>query len=245
MSVKHITRWAVAVIFILVMAVTIAIILLASDSDDRTDKFWISCGFLLFSELLLGISIIHIAGSKTKDMPFKAGQIVVTVIYFFITLSLTMTVGRFLSIKNHIIVQLIMMLFVSTCIILFAVAQFARRNSDNLAIINAESKSKFCKLLSDFIEDIRLMPSQDKMSLALSELYRIADNAQYGAESISGSESIDNAIFEQIGKLKEISKNFSQTSDSVLQDESHLFQQNTQKLKYLLEQRELTIKQLR
>ena len=230
----------------LILIVTAAIMLLKSNSETRTNLFWISFGFLLFSEFLMGLNFADIAGSGSgKGMPFKVAQGGVSTTYFFFALIMAVLVGKFHSVTTYSITQMIPALGVSLFTIAFATAQYARRSADEASATERVSKVGIQLLLTDMLEDIKEMPSQNELKPVLSGLCRILEDVRYAAETVPGAEQADQAVVQQIGNISEqlAKADWASAEERVKQIAPLLTAVN--KLEHLFKQREFSIKQLR
>lgn len=236
----------IGLFFGLVIALTVTIMLLATDSDTRTRFFWMSFGSLLFSELLMGLNFMDIAGSGSqKEMPFKVAQSVVSVTYFLFALTLALLAGKFESFTAYYITQVIPALGVSLFTITFVTAQYARRSSDDASAAGRASKVEIQLLLTDLIENVKDLPVQEKLKPVLSGLRRISENARYAAEAVPGAEQVDQAVIQQIEKIKNQFAEIGQASGSDFSVQGQLLEKSVNKLEHLFKQREFSIKQLR
>ncbi len=246
MNIKRISKSMTGLVFILIIAVTAAIMLLESDSETRTNLFWISFGFLLFSELLMGLNFTDIAGSGSdKDMPFKVTQSVISIAYFVFALVMAVLVEKFNSVTTYSITQMIPALSISIFTIAFATAQYARRSSDDAAASGRATKVGIQLLLTDLTEEVKNLSDQEKQNPILSGLLRVSENIRYAAETIPGAEQADMAVVQQIEKVKERLPEIEQASGSDLQKQTEQLAKEVNKLEHLFKQRELSIKQLR
>lgn len=233
-------------IFGLIIAITAAIMLLTSSSDTRTRFFWISFGYLLFSELMLGLSFTDIAGSGSqKGMPFKVAQGLVSIAYFLFTLTLALLAKNFDSVAAYSITQMIPAFGVSIFTIALAAAQYARRSSDDAAASGRATKVEINVLLADLVANVKELPFRNELTLVLSGLDRCLENVRYMAEAVSGAEQADWLVMQQIGCLAEQIQKAGQVlvSDRAMVVER--IQSDVRKLEHLLKQREFSIKQLR
>ena len=233
-------------VFVLIMIVTAAIMLLESNSETRTNLFWLSFGFLLFSELLMGLNFADIAGSGSqKVMPFKVAQSLVSITYFFFALIMAVLVGKFDSVTTYSITQMIPALGDSIFTIAFATAQYARRSSDDASAAGRASKVGIQLLLTDLIEDVKDLSGREELKTILSGLRRISENVRYAAETVFGAEQADMAVVQQIEKIKERLPEIEQVSGSDLSGQIQQLAKEVNKLEHLFKQREFSIKQLR
>lgn len=246
MNIKRISRNMTGLVFVLILIVTAAIMLLESNSETRTNLFWISFGFLLFSEFLMGLNFADIAGSGSqKGMPFKVAQGGVSTTYFFFALIMAVLVGKFDSVTTYSITQMIPALGVSLFTIAFATAQYARRSSDDASAAGRTSKVEIQLLLTDLIEEVKDFSVQEELKPVLGGLRRISENARYAAEAVPGGEQADMAVVQQIEKIKERFPEIEQASGSDLSGKIQHLSKEVNKLEHLFKQREFSIKQLR
>lgn len=246
MNIKNTSKGMAGIVVVLVMGVTAAIALLVVDSNSRNGLFWMSLGYLLYSELLLGLNVTDIFGSgQEKGMPFKAAQGVVLTIYFLFTLIIGLAARNFTSLNAYSIVQLVPALGVTVFVIVFAMAQYARRSSDASVAKGQAGKAEMNSLLDDLVYEVKTLPCQDELIQVIPELCRIRENMLYKATSVPGVEKIDQTVVQQISC---ISDQIEVLRQSPKEDRSKLVDKigiDTRKLEHLLDQRESVIKQLR
>jgi hypothetical protein len=247
MNIKRISKNMTGLVFVLILIVTAAIMLLISDSDTRTRLFWISFGFIIFSELLMGLNFADIAGSGSqKGMPFKVAQGGVSTAYFVFALIMTVLAGNFDSVATYSITQMVPALGVTIFTIAFATAQYARRSSDDASAAGRASKVGIQLLLTDLIEMAKDLPDREELKTILSGLLRISENVRYVAETVFGAEQADMAVVQQIEKIKERLPEIKQVSGSdLLSGQIQQLAKEVNKLEHLFKQREFSIKQLR
>lgn len=246
MNIRNISKGMAGLVVVLVMGVTTAIAFLLSDSDSRNVFFWMSLGYLLYSELLLGLNVMDIFGSgPVQGMPFKTAHGVVLSIYFLFTLVMSLTASNFTSLTTFSIVHLLPALGVTVFVIAFTMAQYARRSSDASVAKGQAAKVEINLLLDTLVEAVKTLPYQDELVQFFPGLRRIVENMRYKAESVPGAEQIDQSVVQQISH---ISAQVEVLRQSPREDRKKLLDQlgvDTRKLEHIFDQRESVIKQLR
>ncbi len=233
-------------IFVLLLIVTAGVANLCTTTTERSDFFWMSLGFIMYSEVLLCLGFTDFAGnSSRKVMPFKAALNVVLLMYFVFALIMAFTTEHFSSFSFYSIVHLLVALCVTVFIISFYAVQATRQRVDNVVVDFSSAKAQMQLLLGELVETAKSLPVPEARDQVLSDLRRVLDNLRYKANGIPGAEKCDQSVLQQINRIADQVGSVRQMTPEEHQKVIDQLRSDISKLEYLFEQREIIIKGLR
>ncbi len=246
MNTRTSTRIMTALVLVLVMLATVSIAFLVSEPASRDSFFQMAVGFLVWAELLAGLSFIDITESgRQKSMPFKVGQGVVSTGYLLFALGMALMVREFSSVAAYGVLHTLAALAVVALTVAFALVQYSRRDSDVAETAARLPRTEMRSLLGEVIDKMKLLQFQDILKQPLTGLSRAFDSIRYSAETLPGAEKYDDEILQHIEGVRKSVAGWNEAPEADRKTTALKIEGDARKLEQLLKRREAIIKELR
>ena len=232
MSARPKLMFPVAAVLLAVLTLTVGLMLL--EEEERDFAFWITLVPILLAEGMLGLSAAAIGGEQEDCCPlFRAGSGMAAMSYLGFTLIMLIPYSHGCCSETLLIVQSAGLLF---WLILQVLIWLADRGGGSEPAFTATgcNKTGFTLEAAALLSDLKSRyPEQAEL---IRESGRLAEAARFAAESVKGSEQIDETICTGLWKLRS-------SEEAHLSQE--LMQQEMQKLQDIFRRREEIIRKLR
>jgi len=218
---------------LLLVILTLAVGLMMIEGEERDFAFWITLAPILLAEGMMGLSAAGIGGEQEDCLPlFRAGSGMAAVSYLGFTLIMLIPYSHGCDFDTLLIVQSAGLLFWLMLQMLLWLADRGGANEPAF-VATGYNKTGFSLESAALLSDLKTRcPEQTEL---IRESGRLAEAARFAAESVKGSEQIDEMICTGLWKLR--------ASGGIRpQDE---VRQEMQKLQDLFRRREEIIRNLR
>ncbi len=218
---------------LLLIILTLAVGMMMIEGVERDFAFWITLAPILLAEGMMGLSAAGIGGEEEDCLPlFRAGSGMAAVSYLGFTLIMLIPYSHGCDSETLLIVQSAGLLFWLLLQVLLWLAD-REGGAEPAFAATGYNKTGFSLESAALLSDLKTRcPEQTEL---IRESGRLAEAARFAAESVKGSEQIDEMICTGLWKLR--------ASDEVRpQDE---MRQEMQKLQDLFRRREEIIRKLR
>ncbi len=218
---------------LLMVSLTLLTGLLMIEGGERDFAFWITLAPILLAEGMLGLSAAGIGGEEENCLPlFRAGSGMAAVSYLGFTLIMLIPYSHGCASDTLLIVQSAGLLFWLVLQVLLWLAD-REGGTEPAFAATGYNKTGFSLESAALLSDLKTRcPEQTEL---IRESGRLAEAARFAAESVKGSEQIDEVICTGLWKLRA-------SGDARPHDE---LRQEMQKLQDLFRRREEIIRNLR
>jgi len=218
---------------LLLAALTLVAGLMMSEAGERDFAFWITLVPILLAECMLGLSAAGIGGEQSGCFPlFRAGSGMAAVSYLGFTLIMLIPYSHGCYSETLLVVQSAGLVFWVVLQVLFWLAE--RDGGDGPAFAATGcNKTGFSLESATLLSDLKnRCPEQ---SALIRECGRLAEAARFAAESVKGTEQIDEMICMGFWRLRSAGL---QLPPAQMLEDMH-------KLQELFQRREEVIRRLR